>query len=222
MPIDAIGLGLTSRMIFVYEEKKDKIVPDPFLSREEHDLRLKLVSDLERIAMLTGPFKVTGEFVELWTEWYIAQEGNPPFQDDRFSGYFERRPTHVMKLSMILNASRTSSMIINDKDLQRAIDLLKNTEVNMPNTFSGLGKSSQAEILARVMAEIGRSKRTTFSELMNIFRHDATKWDLERVMETLEAMRYCSVADTGEIFCNENFETDVKSTRYVRKMNIEE
>lgn len=212
MPVDAIGLGLTSRMIFIYEERKGKIVPDPFLTPEELELRKKLVSDLERIALLSGPFRVTGDFVSYWTEWYIAQEDNPPFNDDRFSGYFERRPTHAMKLSIILNASRTSSMIINGDDLRAAIGLIEETEIKMPLTFSGLGKSSQAEVLARVMAEIGRVGKTTFQELMYTLRHDATKWDLERVLETLEAMKYCMyVTNTGEIIRNDNFDKDVKS-----------
>lgn len=211
MPVDAIGLGLTSRMIFVYEERKGKIVPDPFLSREERELREKLVSDLMRIVQLQGPFKVTGDFVELWTEWYLAQDERPPFQDERFSGYFERRPTHVMKLSMIINASRTNSMIINKRDLLEAIDLLTATERKMPLTFSGLGKSSQAEVLSRCMAEIGRHKEISFDRLMYMLRNDATKWDLERVLESLEAMKYCAyITNTGKIVLNENFDEDIE------------
>jgi hypothetical protein len=206
MPMDAIGLGLTSRMIFVYEEKKDKIVPDPFLSRAELELRSKMVTDLTKISQLQGPFRVTGEFVDLWTEWYIKQEGHPPFQDDRFAGYIERRPTHVMKLSMILNASRTDSMTISGDDLKRAINILNTTEKKMPLTFSGLGKSSQAEVLSLCMAEIGRCKETTFDALMYKFRNDATKWDLERILDSLEAMKFCSIiTNTGKIILNPNF-----------------
>ena len=209
MPVDAIGLGLTSRMIFVYEEKKGKIVPDPFVTPKEIELRIKLVSDLTRITQLHGPFKVTGEFVSYWTEWYLSQEDKPPFQDDRFSGYFERRPTHVMKLSMILNAARTDSMTINEQDLHSAIALLEATEERMPLTFSGFGKSSQSEILSRCMAEIGRTGETSFEALMYRFRNDATKWDLERVLESLIAMKFCiHVTNTGQIILNENFAKD--------------
>lgn len=205
MPMDAIGLGLTSRIIFVYEEKKGKSVPDPFQTPEELALRAKLVSDLEQIAMSAGPFKVTEGFVNAWTEWYLSQEGNPPFQDERFAGYFERRPAHVMKLSMILNASRTDKKTIDDGDLKSAIEMLEATEVKMPLTFSGIGASNQAAILARVMAEVGNRKEVTFAELMTILRHDATKWDLERVLEALEAMKFCMLMSKGRIVYNEDF-----------------
>jgi hypothetical protein len=206
MPLDAIGLGLTSRMIFIYEEKKGKIVPDPFLTRREMELRAKLVTDLTRISQLQGPFKVTGEFVSTWTEWYISQEGRPPFQDDRFAGYFERRPTHVMKLSMILNASRTDSMLITHEDLLSAITVLNETEKKMPMTFSGVGKSSQAELVARSMAIIGNAKRTTFENLMYMFRNDASKWELERTLDALVSMKFCNwITNTGEIVVNDKF-----------------
>jgi len=209
MPVDAIGLGLTSRMIFVFEQKKGKIVPDPFWREDELQLRSQLTADLEKVAMLTGQFTVTEGFIDYWTEWYTAQEDNPPFQDNRFNGYFERRPTHVMKLSMILNASRTDSMIIGENDLKDAIKLLEETEVKMPNTFSGVGKSGYAELLSRMMAEIGNRKKTTYAEMMVLFRHDASKWDMERVIDTLEAMNYCTyISNTGELIYNEGFEHD--------------
>ena len=209
MPVDAIGLGLTSRMIFVYEEKKDKIIPDPFISRAELELKTKLITDLTRISQLQGPFKATSGFVSLWTEWYLAQEGRPPFQDDRFSGYFERRPTHVMKLSMILNAARTNSMTISEGDLQSAISLLEATEKKMPLTFSGFGKSAQSEVLSLCMAEIGNTKETSFETLMYRFRNDTTKWELEKVLDTLISMKFCTyVTNTGKIIYNDKFSKD--------------
>lgn len=206
MPVDAIGLGLTSRMIFVYEERKGKIVPDPFWRDEEMEMKRKLIMDLEQIAMMAGEFSVTDDFVGYWTEWYVAQEDRPPFVDSKFNGYFERRPTHVMKLSMVLNAARTDSMIISDVDLRKAIQILEATEIKMPNTFSGVGKSSQAEVLSKAMAEIGNRGRTTFSDLMNKFRNDVNSRELEQILDSLEAMKYCTViSNTGEIIYNTEY-----------------
>jgi len=143
---------------------------------------------------------VTGDFVGAWTEWYLSQEDNPPFQDDRFSGYFERRPTHVMKLSMIFNAARTDSMIVDKGDLLDAIKFVEETEIKMPRTFSGVGRSSHADLLPRIIAFIGNAKSTTYAELMTRFMHDATKWDLDRILETLEAMKVVQlITNTGEI-----------------------
>ena len=35
IPVDAIGSGLTSRMVFVYADKKGKVIPTPFTTPEE-------------------------------------------------------------------------------------------------------------------------------------------------------------------------------------------
>jgi hypothetical protein len=164
LPRDAIGGGLSSRIIFVYEEKKGKIVPAPFLTDKEVALREGLLSDLERIGMMSGTFKVDQDFVDLWIEWYTAQEDNPPFDDQRFAGYFERRPNHVLKLSMILSASEGDSQILTKKILERAIDVLTRTEKKMPYTFSGYGKSEISEVMSRVMAFIANAGETTFEE----------------------------------------------------------
>jgi hypothetical protein len=203
MSLKAIGGGLTSRMIFVYAETKGKLVPAPFLSNaevglREHaevGLREQLRIDLERIHMLQGKFGVTEEFLDRWTEWYVHTENNPPFKDKRFSGYISRRPNHVMKLSMILNASRSDKMIVEVQDLDRAIKVLEATEIDMTQTFSGVGKYSHADTLTQVMNEIGVRNETGISqeELTYLFRNDANRMILKEIIETLDQMGWIDV-----------------------------
>lgn len=198
LPLDAIGGGLTSRMIFIYENKKGKVVPDPFQTDEELRLKQRLKVDLERIHTLKGIFKVTKGFVEKWTEWYIAQEDHPPFTDHRFSGYIERRPNHVMKLCMIVNASRTDQMIVTKQDLERAIAILEFTEKKMVHTFSGVGKAQNADITTRVMQEIAVKKEIPLSTLLTMFYFDADRRTMEAVVETLRSMKFIKTTGTGK------------------------
>jgi len=217
LPMDAIGGGLTSRMVFVYEERRAKSVADPFLSKEELELHDKLVIDLEMMKMLTGPFRVTDDFVDFWIKWYPEQEFYRPFDDPRFSGYFERRPTHVMKMAMLLNASRGNNMTINKEDLTKAIGILELTEKKMFYTFKGVGKSRFAEVLTKIMAYVGRKKQVPYSELINVFMRDVTKFDLDKIIETLEAMKFCKLMlPAGIITYNDGYEGN-----YAQKMNIE-
>jgi len=192
MPLDAIGGGLTSRMIFVFEWDKEKTVPYTGLTDKERETELSLISDLEKIRMLNGEFKTTPGFMELWVDWYSNQEKNLPFRDSKFDGYFQRRGNHIMKLAMVLNASRTSSMIIDKKDLAKAIEILDMTERNMVNTFSGVGKSSTADILSKVMSEVSMAgdEGVWYSELLTLFRDDADSWTMDKVINTLMAMKF--------------------------------
>lgn len=188
MSLKAIGGGLTSRMIFIYEENKGKTVPAPFLTQAEMGLHQQLKSDLERIHMLKGRFEVTEDFLNDWTEWYMAQEGNPPFNDQRFAGYMERRPNHVMKLSMIVNASRTDRMLLEHQDINRAIGILDATERKMPLTFAGVGKYSHADTLTRVMNEIALRGPEGISqeELHYMFRNDANNYIMKEIIDSLQ------------------------------------
>lgn len=197
LSMDAIGGGLTSRIIFVYEEDRGKVVAAPFLTDAERKLGEDLYYDLEQIHMIKGQFKADREFIARWIEWYNSQDGAPIFKETHLHPYCERRPVHVMKLSMILNACRTDSMIITVGDLNRAITLIERTERKMPRTFSGIGKSPHAEVLSKVMNEIGLAGSITKSELMRKFYHDADDRVMELIIETLRSMGFIDRKEDG-------------------------
>ena len=196
LPRDAIGGGLTSRIIFVFEEKKGKVVPAPFLTPEEVELKEALVADLEQIHMMSGEFKITEKFLDKWIDWYTKSEDNPPFDDIRFSGYIERRPNHLLKLCIILSASETDQKVITEKHFDRALDLLTRTEKKMPYAFSGVGKMDSADIMGRVMATIAANDEITFTDLLQMYYFDADQEVLQKVVATLKAMKFCDVKYT--------------------------
>jgi len=199
LPRDAIGGGLTSRIIFVYENKKDHTEPFPIMTMEEISLGENLRIDLENISMLQGEYTVTEGFIEKWIEWYTRIDNSPPpFNDHKFAGYFERRPTHMYKLCMIFNSSRTDDMCIDVIDFDRALDLLTRTERMMPYTFSGLGKSPSSSILSRVLTVVGNKKKVSVAELQAMFWEDADKKVLTGVIETLISMKFAIPSQEGK------------------------
>ena len=209
LPKDAIGGGLTSRMIFVYEQDKDHTEVAPFLSQKEVKLANDLLIDLEKIAMLQGDFTATPEYIEKFSTWYAKADSSPtPFDDYRFAPYFERKPTHLWKLSMIMNAVRTDSMCLEGIDFDSALDLLERTEVKMPYTFSGYGKNRDADTLTRVMAIIGNKRKISMIELQKKTYLDADARTLSGIVETLIDMEYAMPMQEGGqsyLVFNENY-----------------
>jgi hypothetical protein len=193
MPSDAIGLGLTARIIFIYEQKKGKVCPLPFLTSEQIELRPKLIHDLERISMLCGKFVFTQDFLNSYSQWYIAQEGNPPFSDERLSGYIERRPAHLLKLTMIMSASRSDDMAITTIDFHRATRLLEATERKMPLVFGGVGKNPTAPILNRLMAILVEYGEITYEDILRRFSHDIDSYNLDKVIYVMEGMGFAKL-----------------------------
>jgi hypothetical protein len=195
MPLDAIGGGLTSRIVFVFEEDIARCQPMPFLSDAQLGIREQLRLDLERIYSMRGDFKVTKEFLDLWTDWYVGQHKTNPFEDSghRFEGYFRRRPVHVMKLSMIVNASRSDRMIVEASDFQRALGILEEVEKKMPNTFSGVGHYQHAETLTAVMNEIGLRGEMSQEDLVFMFRNDVDSFTMRGIVNSLSMMEVIDV-----------------------------
>lgn len=198
MPSIAIGGGLASRMIFVYQEKKSKTIALPFLTVEDMKLRHNLMLDLDRIRMMKGEFSLSQNFLDLWVPFYEKQDDNPPFKDPKFNAYFSRRAKHLLKLCMIMSASDGDDMQITGRIFERAKDLLERTEVFMPRTFAGFGQSDQAAVLVRVMAVLGARKSIAYNELIEMFFEDATLDTMEAIIRTIEHMKWGKMSRTQE------------------------
>jgi len=200
IPPDAIGGGLSSRMIFIYANRKGKIVPNPKTTDFERRLRAELLERLEAIHLLSGSFYVTPDFEELWEKWYISIEDNPPFKDDKFAGYFERRPEIVLKLSMIMHVSREPSLVIDAGDLAMAINTLEEAEVHMPRALRGVGQNAYASIIARVIEVVTRNGAMKYGELLSLFLDDVMPQEFDDILVSLEKTGCLNwFQNTGEV-----------------------
>jgi hypothetical protein len=198
MPLDAIGGGLTSRIIYIYEEKIGKMVLLPMETEGEKELRKLLLHDLDKVTLLSGQFKYTKGFLDYWSEWRVKADKHPPFYDDRFDGYISRRPNHVMKLSMIMSVSRGSDenqMVLTTGDIERASAILEEAELKMQGVFSGVGKSDIADILQRTITFLKMSKTSEVPvwQLAQHFKGDMDKLTMDRVFGTLDAMKFAKI-----------------------------
>lgn len=198
MPLDAIGGGLTSRIIYIFEERKAKLVPLPMQTSKEKGLYIHLLHDLEKIYMLSGCFKYTTDFMDIWTDWCNFAEKNPPFSDPKFDGYLGRRRSHVMKLSMIMCASRykeQNQMVITRDDFERALVTLEEAEKRMLLVFRGVGKSDYAEAIQSALTFFKTSvtKEIPIWQFARQYQNDLDKFAMDRVLQTLEVMNVIKV-----------------------------
>lgn len=214
IPQDAIGGGLSSRIVFVYEEEKSKTVADPFLSSEDLELRERLVNDLDRIHSMRGKFHITEEMLEKWISWYEYQDENPPFVHNNFMGYVYRRPNHILKLCMVLSASKRDDMIIDADTFDRALEILKHTERKMLRTFSGLGRSSRAEITNSMMETIAFKGTITRGELMKMYISDLEDTrEFSAIISSLQMINFIEY-DAAKGIIEYNEDADMKGYGY--------
>lgn len=191
-PKELIGGGLSSRIIYVYEEKMHKPVVFPFLQEEDEEMKELLKNDLERIQMMKGDFLPTDGFLDLWAEWYLKNYDKRIFSGDpNFQGYASRRPAHVRKLAIIMSAATRRDQAVTRQNLADAIDLLERTEVKMPRVFSGYGLGKTSDVTSRIMDFIAAKGKTDTREILTAFYADLDDIDtLEKVLKVLSSIDF--------------------------------
>lgn len=199
IPSSAIGGGFTSRVVFIVEHRKGKTIANPNLHKPDYELEHKLLEDFESIKAMCGEMVFNKQATALYENWYEGEEkktaaGRPPIKDPRFAGYVSRRATHIKKIAMAISAARSPSLVITEYDLNRAILLLEQAEVNMPETFERVGKSLYAEQTQQIMNFIKDHSPTTRREVMQHFYRDVDWKTIEIIERTLQSTGFVEVS----------------------------
>ena len=169
-PESLVGGGLTSRIVFVYGDKKRHLVPYPsqLIADEYYDEEgKKLVEDLQTIGMIKGEYSLTKDARAWGAVWYEKLWGPRPLHlaSDRFSGYIARKQTHLHKVAMILAASQRDELIIEEQDLISANDFVTALEDDMQKVFQSMGGHTHAGYASEVLSYIKAFQRITYREL---------------------------------------------------------
>jgi hypothetical protein len=166
-----IGGGLTSRMVFVFGDKKRQLVAYPadlvtsedFSQEEEY-----LIQDLQHIALLKGEYALTPAakawgmawYEELWT-------GKRPehLAGDKFAGYLARKQTMLHKLAIVLAAAKRPELAIDVEEMQEANQLLTLTEHDLRKVFQSIGVAPAAKINGEVLSIIRTQRKILYEDL---------------------------------------------------------
>jgi len=136
IPQDAFGGGFMSRILFIVQTDTPRCYPVP-KPRPQPSI---LLNYLKRLRQVQAPRQMSfhdSEAAEWFNMWYVGNKGNVP-EDEKMAGYHERKPDHLIRLSMILAIS-SDRWTINREDLVRASLMLSFLEEQMLETFKWLG-----------------------------------------------------------------------------------
>ena len=146
-----IGGGFTSRCLFVYADRKERLVAYPAdqMPQGLETRRQALVHDLSHIAeVLCGPFLLTPDAKSWGETWYRFHHQSPPealaADEARFGGYLARKQTHIHKLAMIVSASHSDSRLISAEDIAFAHAMVSDLELDMPKVFDKIGRTEES------------------------------------------------------------------------------
>jgi len=182
LPINTVGDGLTSRIVFVYADKKDQLISVPRAPKEA--LVNKLVSSLEEISTNMGLYTFSDDGLEWWDDFYRKTNEQWTPSDYRLIPYKARRHAHILKLAMVLAVSYGEKEL-SVRMLDKAHRIIKLTEINMHKAFGGMGENSSANHMIKIAAQL-REQPMGFSDLYAKNFLDVDSEELSKVVEGLE------------------------------------
>lgn len=189
MPFETIGIGLPSRIIFVHQDKSRVRKFRPPMTSDQAELMPHLIHDLTQICTLRGEYDWESPELEVKMDDWFANHSQAPntAQDMRLDGYYERKPDHLVKLCMILAASRRDELVITEQDYHDAHEILAYTEDSMPKVFAHVGRnplSHDTALIADMILE-GGAEGVRVSDIMSRFKHSLRPEELLEVFTSL-------------------------------------
>lgn len=169
-----IGGGLTSRMVFVFGEKKRQLVayPSDLITADDYkEEEAHLVADLQAIAQTKGEYKLSPGAKVWGTQWYenLWTGARPPhLLGGKFDGYVSRKQTMLHKLALILAAAKREDLLINEADLIEADQLMTLTEHDLRKVFESIGITQKAKINNDLLGIMRSQRKIAYKELWRI------------------------------------------------------
>lgn len=186
IPEDAIGGGLTSRMLFVYSSSPPEPVPFLIHTEKQKRTREELIRALSRFQTIRGEMKLSQGAMDSYVKEYKHFYHNNTFFDDRLlSGYASRRHIHILKLSMLFCISETESKQILESHVNGAIRLIAHLESSLPEVMKQVTASEKGDMLETCFVYVAKAKRLPRTKLMNLMSHKVDAFELEQIVQTL-------------------------------------
>lgn len=198
-----VGGGFTSRCLFVYADKKAKLVayPGKHVPPNFREQAQKLFEDLCQISIMTGEFQLTDEAYAWGTEWYEKHSTTRHLHldDDRFGGYLIRKQGHVHKLAMVLSAAEDNSLTITAEHLALANQMITDLEPDMQFVFSKIGKSDESIYAERIIWYVKSRQGCDYREALRFaYAHFPKIHDLEDIFAGAIKAGYIKLQQRGD------------------------
>lgn len=165
MPAGVVEHGFTARVIFIYEDRPRFLNPKP--KPPPKKLVEALQEDLNRIASIKGEFTFEKSAYDLYDKLY-RKVGKTIPSDYRIEGFHWRKAkVHLLKTAMLVSLSEKDDLVLEERDVALAWELLTSIEDKMARTFSAVGKFEYASDMDRILNQIIDSGGMTTQEILN-------------------------------------------------------
>jgi hypothetical protein len=122
-----------------------------------------------------------------YKEWYSGHHGRG-FDDEKFAGYHERKPDHLLRLAMLMKLASNRSLTIQIPDLDQALKILNWLETFLPGVFRMVAESTTGELHQKLLKQLANAseQRMSHSALLRLNQHVVNARQFREAIETLK------------------------------------
>lgn len=207
-PVESIGQGIFSRILLIHGEPSGRKITFPKAPDPKHTETI--VTILHHIRNISRGYSTLSPIAELLLDKiYKTWRG---IEDVRFESYSNRRFTQLIKLCLIVSASRLGHTIEED-DVIYANTILTHTEHSMPQSLGAFGKAKNSDVAHKILQIINSSPEPL--QIFDIWKH--VNNDLNDPRDLGDLLRNLSTAEKIQ-----SVKTDKGSAYIPKKKVIEE
>lgn len=151
-PTDVLGQGFFSRILLIYGEPNGRRIAFPETPSGERTVEIGVFLGEIKVRVF-GESSLSSTAKNLLGKIYHSAAG---VDDVRFDSYSTRRLEHLLKLCLVVSASRLSKSI-EEYDVVYANTILSHTEQLMPKALGEFGRAKNADVSHRVLEIIAKS-----------------------------------------------------------------
>lgn len=187
IPLQAVGGGLTSRMLFIYDDSLPPPVPWVEYNEEHRRTEQDLIRYLQELSTLEGEIYVTPEAREFYIQDYTENYSKEIRKNPYLRGYANRRHAHLFKIAMGIMVAENPSLTMNRHHLQGAKIILEEAETHMEKVVEMIVSTESGSSISMVYNFIDSQpdKQVTRSTLTRYFSHRFDAIELKKMLDTL-------------------------------------
>lgn len=181
-PVSTLGQGFFARLILIHGRKTEEKItwptePCPALKQELIEILAYIKKDIAGLAALSDSAKLLLDKI---------YKNTPAPLDVRFTGFYDRRFTHLLKLCLVVSAARLSTKV-EEQDIIYANTILTVAEHSMPKALGEFGKAKNSDVVHKIIQLLESCNRVfTLADIWKVVVQDLDKSsDLAELLRNL-------------------------------------
>lgn len=190
--------GFASRTLFVHETEPRFRKARAKKTPEMYKMYDCLIEDLLMINSLEGEFSWDPRAEDWFVDWYEQKlQDELRGIDPKLKSYVARKPTHTLKLAMLISLMQKDELVLTLDDMRTAKLALDALEPSMAATFNAVGRNIYAGDMRQIYADILASGGMDYATILERYSSAMPRADLDDQLETLQLIRYIHKESKG-------------------------